>query len=194
MRTPKLFVVIGATRPGRAGGPVGQWFYEHASAHGGFEPELIDLAEVGLPMMDEPNHPRLGQYTQPHTKAWSKMVDRADAFAFVTPEYNHGPAPALINALAYLSAEWAYKPAGIVSYGGVSAGTRAAEITKGVLTTLKMVVPPEAVHIPFVAQFIEDGRVVPSEELEVGATGLLDELRRAAEALSLLRHRVGVAA
>ena len=187
MSAPVLFVVIGSTRPGRVGEPVARWFYDHAERHGGFEPELVDLAEVGLPMMDEPNHPRLGKYTQEHTKAWSELVRRGDAFAFVTPEYNHGPAPALVNALAFLYAEWTYKPAGIVSYGGVSAGSRAAEITKGMLTTLKMLVPPEAVHIPFVSQFVDGERLVPNEQMELGATGLLDELRRTADALSVLR-------
>ena len=39
---PTLFVVIAATRPGRAGEPVARWFFDHAAGHGGFRPELID--------------------------------------------------------------------------------------------------------------------------------------------------------
>jgi NAD(P)H-dependent FMN reductase len=182
-----LLVVIASTRPGRAGEPVARWFHQRAAAHGGFEPELVDLREVGLPAMDEPNHPRLGQYTKQHTRVWSEHVQRADAFAFVTPEYNHGPAPALVNALAFLHAEWAYKPAGLVSYGGVSAGTRGAEMTKQIITTLKMVTPPEAVHIPFVANFIVDGALVANAEMAAGATALLDELRSSSDALASLR-------
>ena len=184
---PTLFVVIAATRPGRAGEPVAHWFLDRAIEHGGFAPELIDLREVGLPAMDEPAHPRLAQYTKSHTKRWSAQVRRADAFAFVTPEYNHGPAPALINALDFLLREWAHKPAGFVSYGGVGAGSRSAEVTKGVVTTLKMVVPPEAVHIPFVAQKIKDGRLEANEPMDQGATLLLDELRRLSDALAPLR-------
>ncbi len=30
--------------------------------HGGFEVEVVDLAGVDLPMLDEPQHPRFGQY------------------------------------------------------------------------------------------------------------------------------------
>ena len=59
---PKLNVIVTSTRPGRVGYPIGQWFVEAAKAHGGFDVELVDLAEVGLPLLDEPNHPRLGQY------------------------------------------------------------------------------------------------------------------------------------
>jgi NAD(P)H-dependent FMN reductase len=71
---PKLLIVIASTRPGRVGLPVGEWFYERATAHGGFEPELVDLAVLDLPLLDEPNHPRLQQYTKDHTRAWSETV------------------------------------------------------------------------------------------------------------------------
>jgi NAD(P)H-dependent FMN reductase len=184
---PTLFVVIASTRPGRAGEPIGRWIHEEALAHGGFAPETVDLAEVGLPALDEPHHPRLGRYTKDHTRAWSERVSRADAFAFVTPEYNHGPAPALVNALAFLCAEWSYKAAGLVSYGGVSAGTRSAEVTKQIIATLRMVVPFEAVHIPFVHDRIVDGRFVPSPELEQAPRLMFDELARLTTALAPLR-------
>jgi hypothetical protein len=80
----------------------------------------IDLAEVGLPLLDEPNHPRLQQYSHQHTKDWSAAVSRADAFVLVTPEYNHSFPASLKNALDHLVRDRADKPAGIVSYGGVS--------------------------------------------------------------------------
>jgi NAD(P)H-dependent FMN reductase len=118
-------IVIASTRPGRVGLPVARWFTERATEHGAFEIQVVDLAELDLPFLDEPRHPRLRQYTQDHTHAWSEMVDAADAFVFVTSEYNHGyPAP-LKNAIDDLNQEWKDKPLGFVSYGGVSAGTRA---------------------------------------------------------------------
>jgi len=123
--TPKLHIIICSTRPGRVGPSVAQWAYDAAVAHGGFEPVLVDLASFGLPVFDEPEHPRLGKYQHAHTKAWSASVAAADAFVFVTPEYNFGPPPALVNALNYLSREWQYKPAAFVSYGGHSGGMRA---------------------------------------------------------------------
>ena len=96
---PRLAVIIGSTRPGRAGLPIAQWFVERARAHGGFEVEVADLAEIDLPLLDEPNHPRLRKYTKQHTKDWSARIERADAVVFVTPEYNYGYPAAVKNAI-----------------------------------------------------------------------------------------------
>jgi NAD(P)H-dependent FMN reductase len=189
MPKPSLKIVIASTRPGRVGLPVGEWFEGRARAHGAFEVELVDLAEVGLPFLDEPNHPRLRKYTQEHTRRWSATVTEADAFVFVTPEYNFGfPAP-LKNALDFLHWEWHYKAAGIVSYGGVSAGTRSAQMLKQVLTTLKIMPLFESVSIPFVAQFIDDEGVVQANEtMEKAADAMLDEMVRVNGALAVLRE------
>jgi len=188
MPQPKLQIVIASTRPGRVGLPVANWFDARARAHGGFEVELIDLLELGLPFMDEPNHPRLKQYTKAHTKAWSARVEAADAFVFVTPEYNYGVPAALKNAIDYLHTEWFYKPVGFVSYGGISAGTRSVQMAKQVVTTLKMFPLAEAVSIPFVAQFIDDeGELRANELMEGASTAMLDELIRVAGALAPLR-------
>lgn len=82
---PRLMILVASTRPGRVGLPVAEWFRELAERHGGFEIDFVDLAELNLPFMDEPNHPRLRVYTQPHTKEWSARVEAADAVVFVTP-------------------------------------------------------------------------------------------------------------
>ena len=186
---PTLQIIIASTRPGRVGLPVGRWFEAYARSHGGFDIDLVDLAELNLPFMDEPNHPRLQRYTQQHTRDWSARVQAADAFAIVMPEYNYGFNAPLKNAIDFLHVEWAYKPVGLVSYGGVSAGTRAAQMIKQVLTTLKLVVLNEAVSIPFVAQFIDDeGEIAPNEPMEQSATAMLKELARMEEALRGLRR------
>jgi NAD(P)H-dependent FMN reductase len=185
---PNLQIIIGSTRPGRVGLPVAQWLERHARVQGGFDVELIDLASVALPFMDEPNHPRLRQYTQQHTKNWSESVARADAFVMVTPEYNYGFSAPLKNAIDFLHHEWHYKPVGLVSYGGVSAGTRAAQMLKQVITTLKMIPLPEAVSIPFVRQFLdEDEQLQPNETMEAAATMMFDHLLRWVQALHVLR-------
>jgi NAD(P)H-dependent FMN reductase len=187
---PTLQIIIASTRQGRVGLPVGRWIAERAAAHGAFDVDVVDLAEVDLPLMDEPNHPRLRQYTHEHTWEWSARVDRADAFVLVTPEYNHSfPAP-LKNALDHLHHEWAYKPVGIVSYGGVAAGTRAKEALEPVLGALRMSAVVESVNIPFVAQFIEDGELRPNDVMEAAADALLDELARVEAALRPLRSEV----
>ncbi len=176
---PTLQIIVASTRPGRVGKPVADWFAGIARAHGGFEVEVLDLAEINLPFFDEPRHPRFHEYEHAHTLAWSATVDRGDAFVFVTPEYNHGFNAVLKNALDFLNAEWAYKPAGIVSYGGVSAGTRAAQMLKQVLSALKVVVVSEAVNIPFVGQFqSQDGSIEANEVMDGAAKAMLDEFLR----------------
>jgi NAD(P)H-dependent FMN reductase len=185
---PKLMIVIGSTRPGRAGISVAEWFIDHARRHGEFEVEVADLAELNLPMLDEPNHPRLRQYTHQHTRDWSAQVDAADAFVFITPEYNHGYPAALKNAIDYLHWEWSDKPVGFVSYGGVAAGTRALQQLKPVVSVLKLVPVSEAVNLPFFTQFIdEDGVLRPNEVMEQSADAMLEELLRVEAALAPLR-------
>jgi NAD(P)H-dependent FMN reductase len=185
----KLHVVIASTRPGRVGLPVAQWFLEFARAHGKFEVELVDLKAVNLPLLDEPQHPRFRKYENAHTKAWSASVASADAFVFVTPEYNYGVAPALVNALDYLYAEWNYKPAAFVSYGGLAGGTRAVAMAKQILTTLKMVPLVESVIIPFVSNHIdkESGKFRATDVHEKSAVDALQELHRWAIALEPMR-------
>jgi NAD(P)H-dependent FMN reductase len=95
--------------------------------------------------------------------------------------------PALLNALDYVFAEWAYKPASVVSYGGVSAGTRSAQMTRQMLTGLKVMPLPEAVSIPFFSNMITEGRFKAGELQEKSATAMFDELGRWAVALATLR-------
>ncbi len=186
---PHLQIIIASTREGRSGPFVGAWFRRIAHAHGGFDVEMVDLASVNLPLFDEPHHPRLQRYTHPHTRAWSALVARADAFVFVTPEYDYSAPASLVNALQYLAAEWAYKPAGFVSYGGVSGGTRGVQVAKSIATTLRMMPIPEAVALPFFSQHLdrEKGVFEPGDGPEKAARAMLDELLRWAGALRALR-------
>jgi NAD(P)H-dependent FMN reductase len=188
---PVLQIIIASTRPGRIGLPVAQWFEKAAIEHGGFEVELVDLAEVNLPFMDEPNHPRLRRYEHQHTKDWSATIDRADAYVFVTPEYNYAFNAVLKNAIDFLHQEWLHKPVGFVSYGGVAAGTRAVQMLKQVVTTLKMVPVFGSVNIPFVAQFLDDdGRIQPNDIMVTAANLMLDELLPMALTLQPMRKPV----
>jgi NAD(P)H-dependent FMN reductase len=184
---PLLQVLVVSTREGRVGRIIADWFVEHARAHASFDVEVVDLKELALPMLDEPHHPRFRRYEHPHTKAWGAIVDRADAFAFVTPEYNFGCPPSLLNALDYLFFEWQYKPVAFVSYGGVSGGLRSVQMTKMVATTLKLVPMVEAVTIPLVGQQIKDGRFDATDKHTGAIPPMLTELRRWTDALSVLR-------
>jgi NAD(P)H-dependent FMN reductase len=185
--SPKLLIVFASTRPGRNGEPVATWFTEQARAHGGFDVTYVDLADLALPLFDETEHPRLGRYANGHTLRWQAVVEPADAVVFVTPEYNWSFPASLKNALDYLSAEWRNKPVGFVSYGGVSAGTRAVTAIRPVTEAVGMHAVNSAVNVPFFTSFIEDGRFAPNDMLLGSAKTMLDDLAVLAKALAPLR-------
>ena len=103
------------------------------------------------------------------------------------PEYNFGINAPLKNAIDYLHQEWHQKPVGFVSYGGIAAGTRAVQMTKQIVSAVKMLPVSEAVYIPFVASRIEDGRFDAADVTQTAAVALLDELVRLEAALRPLR-------
>lgn len=187
--SPRLHIVICSTRPGRVGPSVARWFQRFAENHGEFDARLVDLADFNLPVYDEPFHPAQQKYQNPHTKAWSESVAAADAYVFVTPEYNYSPPPSLVNALNYVYREWNYKPCGFVSYGGVSGGLRAAQAAKMQITTLKMMPMMEGVMVQMVSNLIgEDGEFHPTEPIDRSAATLLDELLRWTLGLKAMRE------
>jgi NAD(P)H-dependent FMN reductase len=184
---PKLKVLVTSTREQRAGIAVAKWFDDRAREDGRFSVELVDLMEVALPMLDEPQHPMKQQYQHEHTKAWSKTVADGDAFVFVVPEYNYGMPPALLNALNYLYVEWNYKAAAFVSYGGISGGTRSVQMAKQVVTTLRMMPIPEAVTLPFFQKSIKDGVFEPGDAPKNALKTMFDELLKWSNALQVMR-------
>jgi NAD(P)H-dependent FMN reductase len=185
---PRLHIIICSTRPTRVGPAVANWFHGFAVEHGKFDAALVDLAEVNLPVFNEPEHPRFHRYQHDYTKNWSASVASAEAFAFVTPEYNYGPPPSLLNALNYLYVEWNYKPACFVSYGGAGGGVRAVQVEKLTLTAMKMVPLVESVMIPMVTQQIDaNKKFSPTDAQTKAAQAMLDELLRWTAALKPLR-------
>lgn len=190
MPLPSLHVVIASTRPGRIGPSIAHWIHGFIAQHGAFEPKLVDLAAMNLPLFDEPQHPMRRQYVHEHTKAWSRSVNSADAFVFVTPEYNYGPPPSLVNAFDYLYFEWNYKPAGFVSYGGVSAGMRASARAAMTVGTLKMMAVPESVALPNVFAQIKEGAFLANELNCTGAGAMLNEMAKWEKALRELRSEL----
>lgn len=184
----KLNVILTSTRPGRNGKPVADWFTDFARQNpAGFDIEFTDLAEVALPVLDEPNHPKAKNYQHEHTKKWSAIVEGSDAFVFVLPEYNYTMPPSFVNAVDYLYSEWNYKPAGFVSYGGVSGGLRSVQTAKTLLTTLNVMPINEQVTIPMVFGHLADGKFNAEKVHEDSAKVMIAELARWASALAVLR-------
>lgn len=185
-----LKIVSASTRPGRKGILIAEWVYGLSARSEDFNVELLDLAEINLPFLDEPEHPSLRKYTKDHTKRWSGMMDEADSLIFVTPEYNFGYPASLKNALDFLFQEWNYKPVGFVSYGGLSGGTRSVQQLKQVVTAQKMMPVAESVNIPFFTQYItEDHRFVGEERLTKSVEIMLSELLKWTKALYPLRKQ-----
>ncbi|MDD8018478.1 MAG: NAD(P)H-dependent oxidoreductase [Bacteroidota bacterium] len=170
-------IIIASTRPGRKGPALASWIFEAAKKQKEFTVEVLDLAEINLPFLDEPNLPRFQKYEKEHTKAWSKIIDAADAFIIVTPEYNYSFPATLKNAFDFLYHEWTYKPIAFVTYGGLAAGTRALQLLKPVVTALKLVPLVESVNISFFTKHIDEhGKFNANEEMEQSADAMLKEL------------------
>lgn len=187
----KLNVIIGSTRPGRGGPAVAQWVYEFAKGSEKFDVELVDLANFDLPLLDEPAHPSMRKYEHEHTKRWSESVASADAFLFVTPEYDYFVPASLVNAIQYLFHEWTYKPAAIVSYGGISGGLRGSQELRQLLGNKNVMAINQPVPAPFYSQFIgDDGVFTPNESIANGTATLLSELQKWAVALKPMREPV----
>lgn len=187
--TYNLGIVIASTRPTRVGGAIGTWVAQLAQATPGWHVQVADLREIDLPMMNEPKHPRLGDYEHDLTKEWSVWVDAQDAFIFVFPEYNHTFTAPIKNALDHVSQEWAYKPVGLVSYGGVSGGLRAAQALKLPIAALRMLPITDGVTIQGVGERVVDGIFSPIDSHTNSANVMLAQLHRAATAMQPLRNR-----
>jgi NAD(P)H-dependent FMN reductase/GNAT superfamily N-acetyltransferase len=187
----RVLVLVCSSRPGALGPLVGQWLIETITpraAELGVELVPVVLGDLNLPFLDEEEHPSSGVYQHEHTRRWSAIVDAADGFIAVTPEYNYGMPATLKNALDYLSREWAWKPIGFVSYGHTSAGTRSVQHAKQVVTTLRLV-PLGATVAIRIDDAMESGRLRSDAARDTAGVGLLDELVRVAHALRPLRER-----
>ena len=185
----KLKIISSTVRLGRKGPVVAKWITETAQNHG-FEVELLDLGEINLPLMNEAVHPIMRQYEHEHSKQWSTKIEEADAFIFVTAEYDYSYPASLKNALEYLVHEWAYKPAGIVSYSaGPFAGVRAVMSLKSDLLSLKTVSLGEMVNIPMLHQFINDeNQFVADEKLNTATTLMLNQLLRWTKGMKAIKE------
>ncbi|MBE3134926.1 MAG: NAD(P)H-dependent oxidoreductase [Acidobacteria bacterium] len=184
----KVAIVIGSTRPGRKAEAVARWVHQIAQQRSDAECELVDIQDFKLPLLDEAMPPSMGQYAQPHTKAWAAKIASFDGYVFVTPEYNHGTSGALKNAIDFLYREWNNKAAGFVGYGSAG-GTRAVEQLRLIMGELQVADVRAQVALSIFTDF-EDFRVfkpAPSHEKQVNA--MLDQVIAWAGALKVLRNR-----
>ncbi len=202
----KVGVVVGSSRPGRKAAEVAQWVQDSAAAQTpgatvGLDVWVLDLAAVGLPLLDEPVPAVFGRYQHEHTRAWAAQVDACDAFVVVTPEYNHSIPAVLKNAVDFLYAEWNHKPVGVVSYG-LAGGVRAAEHLRSVLLEVKATPVSTQLALSVFDDFdytdstdpTSPFTLTPRDHQAQALAEMLDELAAYARALAGLRDSTGGAA
>jgi NAD(P)H-dependent FMN reductase len=182
----RIGIIIGSTRPGRNGEAVARWIFAKAQERKSAEYELIDLADFGLPHLDEALPAAMGQYAHDHTKKWAETIDGFDGFIFVTPEYNHSTSGALKNAIDFLGAEWFNKAAGFVGYG-VYGGVRAIEHLRLVFSQLQVATVSAAATFNLMTDFENMSTFRPAEFHEASVTALFDQVESWSEALADVR-------
>lgn len=161
----KVAVILGSTRPGRAGERVAQWAAAEVAKDNTNEVEVIDLKDFPMPFFDEPASPQYNpnRQTTPAVQKWLDKVASADSYIIVTPEYNRSFPAVLKNALDYIAFEAVGKPAVVVSYSGSPTGGEAAQVQlRPVLSAVKMLPMPTYVTVSVVMQTItEEGETAP---------------------------------
>jgi NAD(P)H-dependent FMN reductase len=191
---PRLQIIIGSTRPTRAADRVTPWVIDRASAHGGFDVEVVDLRDWPLPMFAE-HFGTIGDfndptYSDPIVKRWNQKIKEADAYLVVTPEYNHSVPGVLKNAIDSVWVSFAFrnKPLAAVGYsGGIAGGVRAIEHLAQIAIEAELVPLRTSVIIPQVVEaFDASGKPVnPVTDISLGVA--LDDLAWWAAALKQAR-------
>lgn len=177
-------VIVGSTRPSRRGPAIAEWVA--AAPTSVLAPEIIDLAELDLPLLEEPAPAITRRYEQTSTRRFSSLIAGFDAFVLVTPEYNHSTSGALKNALDHLYVEWRDKPVAFVGYG-IDGGTRAVEHLRTICAELGMAGVGPQVTIRLGDDLTEDGACEPRDSQVDARARMLEAVARWAVALRSLR-------
>src|SRR6266702_949142 len=175
----KSAVVLGSTRPGRNGQAVAIWAYDIASKRGDADFELVDIADYGLPLLDEPVPPAMGQYGNPHTKRWAAKIAEFDGYVFVTPEYNHSTFAALKKRAGYLYAEWNNK----------AAGTRSVEQLRLMMAELQVATVRGQVALSLFTDFENFSSFHPAAQHEPAVTTMPDQVIAWSQAMKSVREQ-----
>ncbi len=190
--TVRVLVFYGSYRSGRMGIRLADYVVAGLNARGG-DAELVDARAVGLPMLDRmyKEYPR-GEAPAALEELAAK-IRAADAFVFVTGEYNWGMQPGLKNLTDHFLEEWFWRPAAIASYSaGRFAGARSAVMWHGTLSEMGMIVISSALAVGPI------GEALTAESKPAGAGGaalerafprFADDLFWWSEAAKLQRER-----
>ncbi|WP_318211085.1 MULTISPECIES: NAD(P)H-dependent oxidoreductase [unclassified Streptomyces] len=169
-----LALVVASDREGRFAPVVTDWFRSRLAEREDFTVTVVDLAEIDLPTS-------LSYDPSPAVRAElakvTPVLEAADAYVVITPEYNHSFPAALKNLIDRHYTEWQAKPVGFVSYGGISGGLRAVEQLRQVYAEMHAVTVRDTVSFHNAhGLFDEDGRHKDPAAAEGAAKALLDQL------------------
>ncbi|MFB7867754.1 NADPH-dependent FMN reductase [Streptomyces sp. NPDC056069] len=178
--TLRLAVIIGSSRVGRTGPAVARWFVEEAESCAMFDVDVLDLADVELPLSLTQE---AGAESAVLLASVAERLDSADAFVVITPEYNHSFTAPMKNLIDWHRAEWSAKPIGFVSYGGLSGGLRAVEQLRLVFAELHAATIRDTVSFHGVWQHIGEDGVLRAPDAAVPAKVMLEKLQWWASAL-----------
>jgi NAD(P)H-dependent FMN reductase len=190
----KIQIIVGSTRPTRSADAVVPWVVARASAHEGFDVEVIDLRDWPLPFFGE-HMGTIGDfsdptYSEPIVKAWNAKIKEADAYIVITPEYNHSLPGVLKNAIDSVFVSFAFrnKPVAAVGYSaGIGAGVRAIEHLAHVVIEAEGVPLRDTVVIPFVATAFDENGEPVNPAASVSLDIMLDDLAWWSRALEAAR-------
>ncbi|MDB5640982.1 MAG: NADPH-dependent reductase [Hyphomicrobiales bacterium] len=153
--TSRILVFYGSYRSDRLGIRLADYLVAQFAARGA-QAELIDAMKVGLPMLDRmyKEHPK-GQ-APAAMEELAEKIRTADAFVFVTGEYNWGQQPGLKNLTDHFLEEWFWRPAAIASYSaGRLGGARSNSIWHGTLSEMGMAVISSTLTVGQIAEAID---------------------------------------
>lgn len=147
----RILVFYGSYRRDRQGIRLAEWLVRALAARDA-EPELIDAKALDFPMLDRMYKEHSKGEAPPRLEALAEKIRSADAFVFVTGEYNWGVQPGLKNLTDHFLEEWYWRPAAIASYSaGRLAGARAGLAWHGILSEMGMVVASSTLAVGGIA-------------------------------------------
>ncbi len=152
----RILVFYGSYRRDRMGIRLADFIVAGFSARGA-EVELIDAKALALPMLDRMYKEYPAGSAPPALEELAQKIKTADAFVFVTGEYNWGMQPGLKNLTDHFLEEWFWRPAAVASYSaGRIAGARAALAWHGTLSEMGMVVVSSTLAVGPIAEALDE--------------------------------------
>ena len=158
----KLLIISGSTQESGQSLKVARYLEAYLK-HSGIESSVVDAHALDLPLIGV-------QKDSSWHKRWQPVEEQmaaANGVVIVSPEYNGGPSPAILNIMLYVSDQLAHKPVLLV---GVSAG-RGGAYPLAALRQLGFkdpayVVIPDGVIVSHVNKILNDHDFERDEDLQ----------------------------